>query len=147
MSLALCDTNILIRVSKPDHPDHAATAAEITRLHAAGIEPVMVPQSCYEYYVVATRPVERNGLGMSPEEAMTNIADLLRLFRLVDDELGIFWQWRSLVAEHAVRGKRAHDTRLVASMKKHGIRRLVTSNAKDFRRYDFIELIVPTIAA
>ncbi len=41
-------------------------------------------------------------------------------------------------------GKQAHDANIAATMLTHGIPRLLTFNAADFRRFDpLIEVVVP----
>ncbi len=44
---------------------------------------------------------------------------------------------------YRVSGKNAHDARLVAVMKPHGITRILTFNAADFARFEGIEAIHP----
>ncbi len=44
-------------------------------------------------------------------------------------------EWRRLVVLHEVKGVKVHDARLVASMRIHSIRHIVTFNEADFRRY------------
>lgn len=143
----LCDTNILVRMTDPEHPDHVDVKDEISQLHARGIDLVIVPQTCYEYYVVATRPTEQRGLGLSPDKADSNINDLLGLFHLLLDDPELLATWRALVKQYAVRGKQAHDARLVAAMRHHQISRIMTCNAKDFRRYEGLNIIEPCLAA
>lgn len=133
--LVLADTNILLRAAKPDHSEHAPTLAALARLRGGGYEPVIVPQCCYEYYVVATRPVERNGLGLDPAEAEADLATCLRLFRLLKDERAVFDAWRNVVAGYLVRGKAAHDARLIAAMRRQQVTHLLTFNSADFSRY------------
>ena len=144
--LVLCDTNILVRLIKSDHEFHASAAAAVSALQARGHIPAIVPQCCYEFYVVATRPLERNGLGLSPAQAMRDLDDLLALFRLLRDERSIFKSWKSLVAKHEVQGRQAHDTRLVAAMQRHGLAELLTFDAKHFTRYDSIRVTTPNAA-
>ena len=45
--------------------------------------------------------------------------------------------------QHKIIGKRAHDTRLVAAMKTHGIPCIVTFNVKDFARYSDVQVLFP----
>ena len=73
----------------------------------------LVPQVIYEFWVAATRPVEVNGLGMDVPLAQHSIEGLLQDFVLLKDERGIFGNWQSLVIANAVKGKGAHDARLV----------------------------------
>jgi predicted nucleic acid-binding protein len=78
---------------------------------------------------------------MSPAEVDRAIDFGLDLFTLLRDERGVFPLWRELVRQHEVKCKHAHDARLVAAMKRHGLKHLLTFNASDFRRYDGIELL------
>ena len=63
---------------------------------------------------------------------------LALLFEILPDLPNLFTIWREFVTTHAVSGKPAHDTRIVAAMHAHGVRDLLTFNAKDFRRYPSI---------
>lgn len=60
----LVDTNVVVRLGDKGHAMHGEALAAIDWLDANGHECVIVPQVLYEYWVVATRPAENNGLGM-----------------------------------------------------------------------------------
>jgi len=105
---------------------------------------VSVPQVLYEYWAVATRPAAQNGLGMTPEACAVDTARLQRLFHLLRDERTIFEPWLQLVTSHSVRGKNAHDARLVAAMLRHGIPQLLTLDPADFARYRGIVVDTPS---
>lgn len=142
--IILVDTNILLRTAKPDDRDHTISETAISSLTNDGHILAVVPQCLYEYYVVATRPVDQNGLGLEPAVAVSAIDQLLSLFRCYRDERAVFELWKSLVDDFQVRGKPAHDARLIAAMKRHEIRHLLTFNGKDFKRYTpDIEIIDP----
>src|ERR1035441_375223 len=55
----------------------------------------------------------------------------------------IYRQWQSLVLKYQVLGKAAHDARLVAAMRVHGIENILTYNGADFRRYEGIRVLRP----
>ena len=131
----LVDTSLIVRCSDPKDKDHSVAVAALDHLQQQGHELRLVPQNIYEYWVVATRPVENNGLGFSPTTLQTNVQAFIALFPLLRDERTIFQHWQQLVTTHEVRGKPAHDTRLVAAMKRHSITHLLTFNAADFKRY------------
>ena len=134
--LVLVDTNVLLRTAKPDDSDHAVALEALSHLTAHGHEPAFVPQSAFEYYVVATRPIAQNGLGLDPVDAIRDLDELLRLYRFMRGDGEVFEEWKELVKTHSVRGKTAHDARLVAAMRHHGISDLLTFNVSDFRRYE-----------
>lgn len=131
----LLDTNVVLRLGQPLHAHHAIARAAAARLQEAGDVPCVVPQVVYEYWVVATRPAIENGLGFSPARAATDLDQLLESVVLLRDERAIYGAWTELVRAYDVAGKVAHDARLVAAMRRHGIRRLVTFNVADFRRF------------
>lgn len=94
-------------------------------------------------WVVATRPIENNGLGMPPADVELALEQWTSLFRLLLDERGIFSNWRTLVTTYAVKGKNAHDARLVAAMQRHGLNDILTYNRKDFVRFSSINVFTP----
>jgi len=136
----LLDTNVLCRLAEKGHPLHSAAEAAVSKLQGDGHELCFVPQVLYEYWVVVTRPASENGLGMPPAEVHKAIDMWLELFTLLRDERGVFSLWRELVLQHGVRGKNAHDARLIAAMKRHGLVSLLTFNVSDFKRYDGAKL-------
>lgn len=146
--LVLCDTNVLLRSVTIGHPLRPVVRGAFSRLRDRGDVPALVPQCCYEYYAVATRPAERNGLGLEPADALRDLSDFLEIFRLLRDERTVFESWINVVAGYAVRGKEAHDARLIAAMRRHRVTHLLTFDAKDFARYaDEITVLDPHAVA
>ena len=95
-----------------------------------------------EYLVVATRPVEVNGLGLSPETALGNAGRLWGRMVFLQETKETLEELVRLVAEKGCSGKQIHDANLVAVLRSHGARRILTSNAKDFSRFsDLIEVV------
>jgi predicted nucleic acid-binding protein len=129
----LLDTNVLLRLADAGRETHTDAIDAVDWLAANGYEPVLVPQNLYEYWVVATRPVANNGLGMAPQQVDQAISYWLAVFRLLLDERGVFKLWRELVTVFDVKGKMAHDARLVAAMQRHDVTHLLTFNQQDFR--------------
>ena len=140
----LLDTNVLGRLAHPADPLHATALEAVATARRRGYRPTIVPQVLYEFWVVATRPFEQNGLGMSTIEAESDFAKCIQMFDLFRDERAIFDHWHTLVVQHEVKGKQAHDARLVAAMRRHGIRHLLTFNEGDFARFDGITVVNPT---
>jgi predicted nucleic acid-binding protein len=130
--IILADTNVLLRVSKPD--DTAMLSLDWLRIQ--GNEITIVLQCGYEYYVVATRPIEQNGLGLEPGAAIRDLDRFIGVFRLMRDERKVFGCWKALIEEFQVRGKTAHDARLVAAMRRHRVTHLLSFNTADFKRYE-----------
>jgi predicted nucleic acid-binding protein len=143
----LLDANILLRCVDNGHPHQHVALAALDVIEAAGWKACLVPQSLYEYWVVATRPSDKNGMGRGVVVAAKDVDDYATTFSLLTDEVEIFPLWRTLVETHRVQGKTAHDTRLVAAMLHHGVSHLLTFNVKDFERYSEIVTISPEAVA
>jgi predicted nucleic acid-binding protein len=139
----LIDSNILLRIDQSQHPHQEAALQATERLVTRGHEPRTVPQVFYEYWVVATRPIESNGLGFGPTETQRLLGEHDMLFPVLKDERGILALWADLVVRYGVVGKPAHDTRLVAAMLRHEISHILTFNAGDFARYAEVAAITP----
>jgi predicted nucleic acid-binding protein len=143
----LVDTNVLARLAHKSHPHTAAANAAIHQLWADGHELRIVPQVLYEYWSVATRPIEQNGLGFATDVVDADIQQFSRVFSVLRDERGILEPWRTIAAAHNVQGKQAHDVRLVAAMQRHALTHLLTFNVADFQRYAGVELLDPQSVA
>ena len=68
----------------------------------------------------------------------TAIADVRRfqsVFEIAEDGPLVFERLLVLLAIYPVAGAQVHDTNIVATMLTHGIKRLLTFNAQDFRRF------------
>ena len=142
MSIAL-DTNILTRAAQPNHPMHHEALDALDALRKQGEDLCIVPQNLYEFWVVATRPLTANGLGMSTVQAEAELSFIKKLFRFLNDTPAVYTEWERLVSQHAVSGKNAHDARVVAAMRVHGITQLLTFNADDFKRFSDIIVLTP----
>ena len=62
---------------------------------------------------------------------------------MLPDSLAVHEEWRKLLVTHSVSGVQVHDARLVAAMREHGVKRILTFNVKDFSRYTDIEAVHP----
>jgi predicted nucleic acid-binding protein len=139
----LGDTNLLLRITEPAHPMYPEAVQAIETLLARREEIVLVPQNLFEFWVVATRPRERNGLGMTAAEALSELDRLEGLLPVLSDPPALYSEWRRLVTSHGIVGSRAHDVRLVAAMLTHGITHILTFNVDDFRRFEGIIVVHP----
>ena len=145
--MILLDTNLLARITNSADPDCAVSRSAIHKLLAHPERPIIVPQSLYEFWAVATRkpgapPAGQNGLGMSPELASQWLTFFQRRFTLLPDRADLTSRWHDLVRKHGIKGFRSHDARLIAAMQSYGIVRLLTFNAADFNVFP-ITLVDP----
>ncbi|MBV9868412.1 MAG: PIN domain-containing protein [Abitibacteriaceae bacterium] len=139
--LYLVDTNILLRDVDASHSHHATTRQALRFLATTGAPLCLIPQNLIEFWVAATRPTAVNGLGLSPAQAQASIAQFEASFHLLPDTSVIFAEWKRIVTAYTVSGKTAHDARLIAAMKVHGLTHLLTFNGNDFHRYSIGESI------
>lgn len=142
----LLDTNILARLIQRSHPQHDLARSAVRAARLRDDQLFIVPQILYELWVICTRPVAQNGLGMSAREALIELAGIRQLVILRRDERAILPAWERLVQLHEVRGKRAHDPRLVAAMLRHSLTHVLTFNADDFRGFSEVQLLTPHAA-
>jgi predicted nucleic acid-binding protein len=139
----LLDSNILIRWLEPDNSDQIVVKAALDRLLLEGADLCFTSQNLGEFWNTMTRPANRNGYGLSPEEAEIRIRDIEAQCTLLPDSIDVHWEWRRLLVTHSVSGVQVHDAHLVAAMHIHGVSRILTFNTRDFARFTDIEAIHP----
>lgn len=139
----LVDTNVLLRTAQKQHLQHEAAVAALNAAKARGDSLYIVPQILYEFWVVATRPIEVNGLGLTAAQAVSELHRIRTLFPLLPDTPQLYATWEQLVLEHSVLGKQAHDARLVAAMRLYGLKHVLTFNAEHFTRFAGIRAARP----
>jgi predicted nucleic acid-binding protein len=139
----LVDTNILLRLVQKNSPMHPDVQRAIFMLKKQGELLYIIPQNLIEFWAVATRPLNSNGLGLSINEAVQETEKLKKIFILHLDTPAIFGEWESLIVKYQVMGKQVHDARLVAAMITHQITHLLTFNINDFKRFSEIIVVDP----
>jgi predicted nucleic acid-binding protein len=141
MSYAV-DTNILARSVQENHPMHKDAKEAVKVLLQRSEQVYGLAQNFYEFWVIATRPIEQNGLGLSAPEAQMHLRQFELTLVPMPDIPAMYAEWKRLVGQHAVMGKNAHDARIVAAMAVHGISHLLTFNARDFKRFQDIITVI-----
>ena len=139
----LVDSNVLLRWVKPDHSDYPAVVSAIDAILRDGGVLCYASQNVAEFWNACTRPVDRNGYGLSITETDRRATLFERKLQLLPDSTSIHEVWRKLLVAHNVRGVQVHDARLVAVMLVYGAKRILTFNDKDFTRYTVIEALHP----
>jgi predicted nucleic acid-binding protein len=92
-------------------------------------------QNIAEFWNVATRPAEHNGLGFTVAMVRAQIELIEATLELLPDTPAIYEEWKRLVTRYGVMGAKVHDARLVAAMNVHEVTRLLTFNAGAFVQY------------
>ncbi|QQS32746.1 MAG: type II toxin-antitoxin system VapC family toxin [Acidobacteriota bacterium] len=131
----LVDTNILVRILEPSNRLHSAAVESLAKLRNDGDLLYIVPQNLVEFWAIATRPLEANGLGLDTSTAKVQI-DMIKLhFPLLNENETLYDKWEELVVAHQVKGKATHDARIVAAMLANSLDTILTFNVADFHRY------------
>jgi predicted nucleic acid-binding protein len=142
----LADTNILLRMANRTDANHALARRAVRELRAQGHTLHVATQNLVEFRNVITRPLNRNGMGLSPNDADHQLRVMERIFDRLADTDDVYERWKDLVRVHAVLGVQVHDTRLVAAMLVHGVTHILTFNGADFARFasEGIVVVDPT---
>lgn len=139
---AVLDTNVLLAATDEGRDDHHRALFALERWPALGTSVYTSGQILREYLVVATRPVERNGLGLSRLDALANVTVMRKRLHLLDENRHVVDRLADLVAEVDCGGKQIHDANVVATSLVHGIGAIATANIADFDRYrGFVTII------
>jgi predicted nucleic acid-binding protein len=141
--LVLFDSNILLRWQEPDDPDQFLVAAAVDRLLHSGAAPCYTSQNLGELWNVLTRPVNRNGYGLTAARADHRAHAIESRISLLPDTPDVHIEWRRLLVAHSISGTQVHDARIAAAMHVHSVKRILTFNTKDFTRFTEIEAIHP----
>jgi len=132
MTRYLLDTNILVRASDDQARDRSLAIQCVAHLLTQNHDCLLSPQVLVEFWVVASRPTEVNGLGWSVDQCQQEIEQFLEQFPLLEDKPESFRLWLKLVQQYRIAGKRVHDVRLAATMLTHDVHHIVTFNIDDF---------------
>ena len=141
--MILLDANIALRLASPRTSSTLSPRWRSSVLHSRGETFAIVPQTIYEFWAVATRPLAVNGLGLSVPACQTEIGKLMTYTTFLPDQPGF-------ICRMGVAGRHS-------SMPGQGIPRcptrcrhadawfdqILTFNVADFQRYPGLTVIDP----
>ena len=139
----LVDTNVLLRTVDARAVQHESAKQAIYHLSLQKNRIFITAQTLIEFWAVATRPVESNGLGWNYERAIQELGEIQRRFPLLPDSPVILQEWLRLLAATRFAGKRVHDARLAAVMLAHGVTHLLSFNVEHFNTFPGIVVVSP----
>lgn len=139
----LLDSNILLRISKCDDPQYSAIVRALKALVEQEIRLCYTSQALAEFWNASTRPLDKNGFGLTISETHRLARVIERDFEFLPDSRETHERWRALLVAHNVQGVQVHDARLAASMYVHGVRMLLTINVRDFQRFKELQVRHP----
>lgn len=143
MASYLVDTNVLLRMSDSTSSMNLLAGQTAAQLLEQNNELLITSQVIIEFWVVATRPVNVNGLGWDVEQTHNEVQQILNQFPQLEEKPDIFPYWLDLVTRYQLQGKRVHDARLVAVMLAHDVTHLLTFNPTDFKLIAEISVVAP----
>ena len=144
MSRVFVDTNTLVYVDQAESMFHARARTALARLEAEGTELWISRQVLREYLAAVTRPGSTGAAPMTRAEAADAIEGFITAYHVAEGGADVTNQLLDLVRRVPMGGKQIHDANIAATMLAHGIARLLTFNADDFRRFaPRIEVVVP----
>ena len=138
------DTTFLVEAEVAGHPHHSWAAVTLDSVLNEGDSLAIAPQVLAEFVHVVT-DAKRFAQPLTMRQALTR-ADLWWQGREVvhvfpNDESGrLFLDW---MRQHGLGRKRLLDTLLAATYCAHGIRSILTSNARDYTVFGHFEVIRP----
>lgn len=147
MAIASClvDTNILLRLTRRSDPQHEIIRAALTKLASDRCQLHFTHQNIAELWNVMTRPVVRNGFGLTASDADREVRAIETGMSLLPENEAVYRTWRRIVVTSGVSGVQVHDARLAAVMEVNGVRNILTLNTADFSRFSGITPVHPSM--
>ena len=139
----LVDTNILLRISRRSDPEHMLVDTALARLAGQGTTLFYAHQNIAELWNAMTRPVARNGLGLTVADADRFVQAIESGMSLLPDNEAVYRESRRIVVQYGVSGVQVHDARLAAAMYVHHVDHLLTLNVADFSRLTGLTAVHP----
>ena len=137
----MLDTNVLLAATDEGRTEHRDALMIITEW-AGGVPLCTSGQILREYLAVATRPAERNGLGLKPADAVSNVRAIRERTAFLAEDARVADRLQGLLADVECGGKQVHDANVVATMLTHGVGMVVTMNIEDFARFErYVSLV------
>jgi predicted nucleic acid-binding protein len=107
----LVDTNILPRMTRRSDPQHQLIDTALAKLASQGTILHYTHQNVAELWNAMTRPVVRNGLGLTVAEAERQVLAIEAGMTRLPDNDTVYREWRRIVVQHGVLGVQVHDAR------------------------------------
>lgn len=106
MAIGSCplDTNILLRMTRRSDPQHSLVDAALVQLASQGTVLHYTHQNISELWNAITRPVSRNGLGLTVMEAEREVRAIETGMALLPDSEAVYREWRRVAVQYGVRG-------------------------------------------
>jgi predicted nucleic acid-binding protein len=132
----MLDTNVLLAVTDEGRAEHRDALMIMNEWAGGEVTLCTSGQILREYLAVATRPAERNGLGLKPADAVSNVRAIRERTAFLAEDVRVVDRLQGLLADVECGGKQVHDANVVATMLTYGVAMVVTMNVEDFARFE-----------
>ena len=139
----LLDTGILLRAFDASSSEYRQIRQDLRALVTRQERLVVALQNVAEFWNVSTRPIDKNGYGLSVERTDRRVQIVERFCDVVSESNHSYRVWKDLLNVHGVTGVAVRDARLISVMLAHGVADIFTLNERDFRRYPGITILTP----
>ena len=138
----MVDTNVLLAATDESRAEHHDALTILNDWPAGATTLCASGQILREYLAVATRPADRNGLGLKLPDALGNVHAIRERTTLLAEDAKVAERLLGLLADVEAGGKQVHDANVVATMLVHGIGVIVTMNLDDFAPFgQYVDLL------
>lgn len=141
------DVNVLLYASATENPSHARALEFLSECRRSSDLFCLTWPTLMSYLRMVTHPSIVSP-PLSPREAEANVESLVHLphVRLLAEQEGFWDLYRQSTREVIARGKLVPDAHLATLLRQHGVK-LLYSNDRDFRKFDFLDVRSPFDAA
>ncbi|MDD9955624.1 MAG: type II toxin-antitoxin system VapC family toxin [Anaerolineaceae bacterium] len=144
------DTSVLLPSYFPELESREVCRACLERLKNEGVELSISGQVIREFYVRANNPgtfeqatVRDRALPLEMEPLLRIVESMPLFFEIVDQPHAVHELLPQLLRKYEVRGKRTHDTNILATMLVHGLD-TICSLDRDFENFsDRVNILSP----
>jgi predicted nucleic acid-binding protein len=138
----MVDTNVLLAATDESRSEHHDALTILNDWPGGATTLCTSGQVLREYLAVATRPAERNGLGLKLPDALGNVRAIRERTTFLAEDVKVAERLLGLLADVEAGGNMVHDANVVATMLVHGIAVIVTMNLDDFARFgQYVDLV------
>src|SRR5262245_29421376 len=108
----LIDTGVLLRAFDTACPEYRPIRQALRTLWARQERLIVGMQNLAEFWNVSTRPVDKNGYGLSVERVSRRLTRIEQVCDVVTEDDDSFDVWKGLLISYSVSGVAVHDARL-----------------------------------
>jgi predicted nucleic acid-binding protein len=138
------DTNILVYASVPVAPLHGVAIRAMRDEAAAGAALWLSRHILRGFLATLSRP-QAFGTPLSVSDLIDQVHRFEANYHIAEDGPTVTVELLRLLTRFPAGGKQVHDANIVATMRAHGLTRLLTHNTADFDRFAPVIIVVPLV--